>query len=338
MIGNLRKYKDLKSSLGLKMNKHFPLLLSCIIVLSGVIYFYGNPYHTSKSNHSIETGPQTSVTTVSALIATDGVEYQSVRIFGYTSPGATVNATGQNVVDMTVADQDGLFTFPATTIYATTKELCLQAKDTEGRSSQPTCFPIYFSKDLYGIGPVILAPTFTTNKNEFAPNESIKLSGQSIPNRTVRINVNSYGGSTPIAFMPINNDSNQKIRTIQARTNNNGRFNVTTSSAGPQSQKIYSSTQFNGKNSPKSTTLSIRVLPWWLVILRGILAFMHKHALLIAFIIEALIAFLYWIYIHRRTHPLAIYHKKILLHLENKLSKWEPHPIMLKPMSYLKQI
>ena len=310
--------------------KHLPLITVLFIVGLIVMYGYYSPSSYLKSDHSTQTQSQSSQTTISATVAIKGKgKGKQVKIFGFTSPLARVLVTGQAVADSTTSVASGYFSFPATTIYEDTKELCLASHDTDGRTSAPTCFPIYYNEKLYGIGPIILAPTFTTTKSEYAPNEKIQFSGQSIPDRTVRIKMNSEAAGNVLFHMPENNSAINLVSQIEAKTNSQGNFSIDTSSTQPQTQHVYSSTKYQGKNSPKSTTLKIVIIPWWLVILRRFLDLIYKNAILFALIVETLVGLSYLYYLNHRHHPLAIYKQKLLARLGGQIIPYPKRPLAM---------
>lgn len=295
------------------MSDKLTFFVAIIIVILLFSILYKSPYHKSSSIENV---------TVSATISTLGSgKNVSINIFGYTSPIATVNVTGKGVSNSTVADTSGYFSIPNSVIFEDTKEICIYARDKDGRISQNTCIPVYFSTDLKGIGPIILSPTFTVAKREFAPDEKIQFSGQTVPNKTVRINLSSSLESK---------SKNNTIVKYETTSKDDGSFNLTTSSSTPKKQQAYSTTQFDGKNSPKSTTLTIEIIPWWLVILKSFLKIFAKYLLEFALITEIIIALLYYLNFKKRiSHPLAIHQSKSLARINASIVPFDKHSLVV---------
>lgn len=306
------------------MSRYKLLLLTGILLSVPALISYYTPSSQIKSNTGNISQSISGNTTVSLnFMPTDtSLKSASIQIYGYTSPLANVYLSGHGATSTTLAEITGRFVFDNTLIKENIKEICLYAKDTDGRTSQPTCVPIYFDINLKGVGPIILAPTFTVAKSEVAPGEKIIFGGQSIPNRFVRINISENSN------IKGNNSLPNKTQ-IRLNTDNEGLFYFTTQSDTPETKEAYSSTQYDGQNSPKSTTLVVKVLPSWLVLLRNIVRPMASYALELALICEAIIAFLYFIYFRKKTtHPLAIYQDKLISRINNSIATVDKHALL----------
>src|SRR3990167_4007339 len=114
------------------MIKGFTILSVIFVPFILLFLLYPNPKTSHSSEHSEHVVFVKNKTTISATIATQG-EGKAITIFGYTSPHATVTVSGVGIADITLADETGFFRFIQTMVYKNTKEVCLYAKDTDGR-------------------------------------------------------------------------------------------------------------------------------------------------------------------------------------------------------------
>lgn len=290
------------------MNKVITFISVLLVPLFLLVFLYQNPNRTSSI---ARVNPIKLHTKVSATIAILG-DSKYITIFGYTSPNASVTVTATGISDITTADKTGFFRFIQTLVYKSTKEICIHAKDSEGRLTQPTCIPFHFSHTIDGIGPVVLAPTLTVAKGEFLPDEPITYSGQSIPNKNVRLFITSELLKNPlfVSASELNTSPTKKI--IEIMTNDTGRFSLFTKSGKPQTQRIYSGVSYNGSNSPKSTRLTVKILPWWILLLSLLKSFILKYGLELALCFEGLFLLYYIFKKHHNIHAIILRKKQQL--------------------------
>lgn len=122
-------------------------------------------------NHSV---------TVSAAIPEN-----RLTIFGYTSPSSRVEISNPDIFSVTYSGTDGYFIFDRIIVTKNTGEYCLSSKDDSLRATPPLCLPapppINTSTD---IGPIILAPTLSLEKNS---DGQLISSGQSVPDSNLTL-------------------------------------------------------------------------------------------------------------------------------------------------------
>lgn len=214
----------------------------------------------------------------------------SVKIFGYTSPQAEVEVTGPLVYEKTTADNKGSFEFEAVYFANTTSELCLTARDRAKRGSMPVCVPAPdFLSESRAIGPVILPPTITIDKGSFFTNQQTSGTGESMPDTEINVslfrnglfdrNITVYAASVP---------------QYSIKTDQSGYFSFNLPSAGNSLFRLFAQAQFDNSMSPKSNTLTFKVISIWYFI----------KLFLLVLLIAALIA--RYIYKHRNKNSKAL--------------------------------
>jgi len=207
-----------------------------------------------------------------------------LTVFGWTSPQALVELKGQRVSELAIADETGYFYFdrvflpPPKPNYP---EICLSVVDRSSRiSSFPTCLPPLPPKlGEIRAGPVLLPPTLSLEQGEFLPGQQVKATGATFPKSKVKIflaNENFPSNSqktislkpyTPkflYSYIP-------KIAKVYAhflpqyeiQSDEHGNFEFNLPASYPQNWKVYATAEFQGSPSPKSISLSFRVLGWW---------------------------------------------------------------------------
>lgn len=186
-----------------------------------------------------------------------------VTIFGYTSPLSKVELTGINIYAATYSDNTGYFIFDKTILPKNPSELCLQSTDNESRTSSPVCIspPPATNYDT-DIGPILLSPTLSLDKNTINPNSTVISSGQAIPNSPVSI-----------YFYQVNDKAQSFVKEAQAfslpvlttTSDKNGYFSFNLPTSYSSNYRLYATTEFDQNLSPKSNTLLYK-LPsiWWL--------------------------------------------------------------------------
>ena len=120
--------------------------------------------------------------------ATVGKSYLS--IYGYGPINSEVVLKGFGISEKTISDKTGLFRFSS--VYNFTysyPELCIQAVDSEKRTTQPTCIPPLPNDNLtpLEVGPILLSPTLSLSNNKVVTDSESYLSGKTTPNTKVNI-------------------------------------------------------------------------------------------------------------------------------------------------------
>ncbi len=211
--------------------------------------------------------PQSLEITVSATIGEP-----KLTLFGYSSPNSLVQLQGERVAEETIADKSGYFLFDRIFLPLPNPdypELCLNAIDTESRTSFPTCLPaLPLGPYDISIGPVLLSPTISLEKGYFLPEELINAQGLTIPNTQVTIFLANEAGDKKSIFSKI-----QKILSpvvfayslpqYQIKADSQGRFDFNLPTIKQTNWRLFASSQFQGSPSPKSNSLSFKILNWW---------------------------------------------------------------------------
>jgi len=115
-------------------------------------------------------------------------------LYGYTSPLAIVTFEGLGIFDQTTADEKGYFQFNNRFSPFSSREACLSSKDQFGRLSSPLCLPPFPVNYNVSIGPVIMPPTLSLDKQDYFMGDQVILSGQAVPNTDVKLSVFTQDG------------------------------------------------------------------------------------------------------------------------------------------------
>lgn len=231
--------------------RHFLLLgiLGIIIAFTALVV---NVYKPSKSafSISIERNVTASVTIGEPLFV----------LYGYTSPKSIVQLTGNaGVSAQTESEENGYFRFTNVYLLPITTELCLTSIDQSSRTTSPTCisapsFPLKGKE----IGPIILSPTISLGKGQFLPEETVEANGRSIPNTEVDVSLFRAEPTLFERLFPIAFADTLPLYTI--KTDKNGYFSFNLPSATSNTFRLFTQAKFNSSPSPKSNTLTFRVL------------------------------------------------------------------------------
>jgi len=191
-----------------------------------------------------------------------------LTVFGWTSPQALVELKGQRVSELAVADETGYFYFdrvflpPPKPNYP---EICLSVVDRASRiSSFPTCLPPLPPKlGEIRVGPVLLPPTLSLEKGEFLPGQQVKATGATFPKSKVKIFL-ANSASNLVSHLPgVKEAYALFLPQYEIQSDQQGNFEFNLPASYPQKWKVYATAEFQGSPSPKSVSLSFRVLGWW---------------------------------------------------------------------------
>lgn len=230
------------------------------LIFAGLLF--ANPWKDA------EAAPQKDYTYHVTVTATVG--QPKLTIYGYTSPGAKVLLTGKQVADQTTADNDGYFImehvyFPEPKMGY--PEVCLNAVDVRKRISFPTCLPrIPLNIPLeITVGPVLLPPTVSIGKNTLQIGEQVIAKGATFPNSDVIVSMANNEAGTSVLIKKANAFFLPKYETI---SNQSGEFELNLPSVRSSSWRVFATANFQQDYpSPKSNTLSFRVMNWWELVL-----------------------------------------------------------------------
>ena len=289
----------------------------------------------------LPTAPETAVlgkqtnaavsTTVSAWI---GEHY--FNLFGLTSPSALVTIDGAGIFDQTYADKTGYFEFNNRFSPFSPREACLTAKDQFGRLTNPVClapFPIEYNVH---IGPVILPPTVSLNNppsglDYFIGDDTI-LSGQTIPKKT--INLSFFSNEIQPSRLKIGNWKLIKpveafgFPKLQTTSDDKGNFSIGLPSTAAKSYRFFTQVEYRQEASPKSLTLTLKILPVWMIIVNLFLLFLNslKPYILEILILLEISIIIYYFYSHYLSGPKIAKSRALLLREQYPLL-FEQHPL-----------
>lgn len=250
-------------------------------------------------------------------------------LYGYTSPKALVSLNGQGIADQTIANDQGYFEFKNRYLPFSPNEACLTAQDQFGRISAPTCLPPFpKDKNQAIIGPVILPPTISLDKNQYYIGDEIILTGQTKPNSNVILSL--FTESTilsKLAFLsPVNAFSLPKI---EATSDSLGNFSISLPSNQSQNFRLFTQTKFEEKPSPQSILLTIKIYPIWMIIINFfffIFNLIKLRVLELTIVIEFIVLIIYF----QKTlfHPYYLKTRAIILREKNYLISKQPTAII----------
>ncbi len=192
-------------------------------------------------------------------------------LFGYTSPSAEVYFNGQGISDQTVSSRTGYFEFENRFSPFSPREACLSSKDQFGRISSPVCLPPFPVKYNVSIGPVLIPPTVSLDKNVYYMDDEVVLSGQTIPNSEVNLSVFTKQSKIQDLISKIS-----VVRPVEAfsfpdltaKSDSKGNFSISLPSARPESFRLFAQTDFNKQESGESVKLNFQIYPVWMIIVR----------------------------------------------------------------------
>jgi len=229
-------------------------------------------------------------------------------LFGYTSPQAEVTFNGQGIFDQTISDDTGYFELKNRFSPFSPREACLSAKDQLGRLSSSVCLPAFPVKYNVRIGPVLIPPTVSLDKNVYYLDNGVFLSGQTVPNSEVELsmftqnknkfearsmkfetnsnskNSNDQNGFKNLVFNILNIVSGFGFRIsdfrlnkpveafsfpdLTAKTDAQGNFSFSLPSSSPEKFRLFTQVSYNKDLSAESVKLNFQIYPWWMLIIR----------------------------------------------------------------------
>ena len=223
------------------------------------------------------------------------------NLYGYTSPQAVVTIDGQGIYDQSVSDNNGYYQFANRFSPFSPREACLSSKDQFGRVSSSICLPPFPVKYDVNIGPVIIPPTISLDKDVYYIGDKIILSGQTIPNSEVNLSMftkNKTIGDKLLSTSLVKPVDAFTFPNISTKSDNKGNYSLSLPSQISQRYNIFSQTQYQKNSSPNSIKLNFNVYPIWMIILQffGFICSLIKPRLIELSIILELLIVSYFIY------------------------------------------
>lgn len=241
----------------------------------------------------------------------------SLEIFGYGSPKATIVLEGRSIYEETLSNENGYYVFTNARIRIAEQEICLRALTNESASSQPVCLTIPAQKYVK-VGPIILPPIVTMNSLSYVVQDTPIIRGSTTPNSDVTFKFFSTdandSSTTGISLPEINTKSDQ-----------DGTFSLSIPDHIDQRFRFYAQTKVDNIDSGQSTTLTVDILPYWLIIINaciGLLSGLKGYIPGIIILLEA--GFLIWFFLVRKKK------KHELMIIEGNSLLLEEHPLTIK--------
>lgn len=185
-----------------------------------------------------------------------------LSLYGYTSPEAKVLLAGYpSVFSETKAQRNGYFRFTGVFLLPFVKELCLNAIDREDRITNPICIPapsMTFKGNI--IGPVILPPSVSVGKGTFLPGETVEASGESIPESEISVSLFKAEPTLNLFGHLIREVYATTLPSYTIKTDQNGYFSFNLPSTTSNKFRFFSQVKFENSPSPKSNTLTVKIL------------------------------------------------------------------------------
>lgn len=257
-------------------------------------------------------------------------------LFGWTSPFAVVSFDGQGIHDETISDSRGYFEMANRFSPFSPREACLSSKDQFGRISSPVCLPPFPVKYTVSIGPVIIPPTISLDRDIYYLGDQVKLSGQTIPNSTVDLSVFTKNGQNISLVQPVEAFS---FPELAARSDSKGNFSLSLPSSNPKKFRLFAQTDFKKDQSGESIKLNFEVYPVWMVVVRFLLFLLGAlKSRLLEIIIVLELGYLAWFIYSHFLHPeksrAIILRPQEALMVENKpeesIIPYEEPPVLAK--------
>lgn len=244
-------------------------------------------------------------------------------LFGYTSPYALVSFSGLGIFDQTYADEKGYFVFKNRYSPFSPKEACLTAQDQFGRLTSPVCLPPLPTNYDVKIGPVIMPPTLSLDKNDYWIGDQVILTGQTIPNSDINLSLFTENTSYQtidqlISFFPLVKKTYAfSFPKLEIKSDKKGNFSISLPSTSAKKYRFFTQTFYLEKSSPASRKLTVEILPWWMMIIKffGLIIEIIKARLLeFLILIELIFLTIYLLYsrLHHKQLAIVEYEEKMI--------------------------
>jgi hypothetical protein len=263
--------------------------------------------------------------------------YAQYSLFGYTSSYATVNLEGIDLALQTQADKKGYFEFLNFSAPSSIAEFCLNNIDTENLASPPLCVSAPKENTNQKYGPYLLPPTIKVISSSDQENRTNVVAGKTIPGTSVLINAFSDQQNS-LTFIKSAYATNKKV--LKVKTSSDGTYTTDLNIQEPGTVRFFSQSTYQNQKTPKSNTLSISLLSFWLTWLLSLYGFLKNLINLNNIILLQLLAlgYLLWrkmtVSNTKNKRQLMIFEKHYLLHkLPNSLIKKVSWPIVEKKLN-----
>lgn len=186
----------------------------------------------------------------------------SLSIYGYGPGEVEVSLTGIGVSAKVTSEKNGYYRFDR--VYTNTvfyPELCVQAKDDENRVTQPSCIPALPVDTTVPleVGPILLSPTISLDKNNVVVGDTGSVTGLSIPNSEVNVYI-AKDQSRSSGFSLVDTVNAYYIPTYQVQAKDDGSYEFSLPSSDATTYKLFASGRIGEDLTAKSTTLTYSVI------------------------------------------------------------------------------
>jgi len=260
-----------------------------------------------------------------------GGEIQFI-LFGYTSPKGLVTLNGMGIFEQTYADDKGYFQFNRRYSTLSSREACLTTQDQLGRVSSPVCLPPFPLNNDINIGPVIVPPTISLDKNYYYSGDEVILSGQTIPNIEVLFStfIDEKKSLFPVVYA-------YTFPELTTKADNKGNFSLSLPSSSPQFFRLFAQANYKDGISPESIRLNLSILPIWMIVVQfflWLLSLLRPRFLEIVALCEVILLLIYFLrrylhpYVIARNRTLAIRQHYPIVEEELSIVEREEHPLI----------
>jgi hypothetical protein len=226
------------------------------------------PSPTATATPTASPGPSASPTPTPSPTVPGVPVVAKFKIFGYAPSESSVKMNAIAVAEETQAKEDGYFEFTNLsfpTILSSKQgyyypELCFQAIDGEKRITSNVCIPpLPFGITTDAIGPILLSPTLTLDKNIIYEGEFVKASGVTFPNATVNV---SFAREN-IEFLPhlVPEVAAYNLPVLEIKANDKGYFEFNLPNNVTDKWKIFATSIYQESPTAKGNTLTFSVKP-----------------------------------------------------------------------------
>jgi len=221
-----------------------------------------------------------------------------LTIFGYTAPNSPVTAEGVRVIEETQSDELGYFKFNRVWLPGGKVEVCLTSIN-DSIATQPVCLPeLPRGQSEINVGPVLLPPSVSLDKNHLLTGEQVKAQGLAIPNSTVTVYLANNSINSNFKFQISNLVPSAyafSLPQYTLETGPDGRYEFNLPANYPTTWTLHAGADYNGAPTPISNILTFHILTMvqgWLTVfvelLQALWATLHPHLVEILIGIEAL--------------------------------------------------
>lgn len=277
------------------------LLLPSLLVFILMLATFNRQYRQGTNILGSSQKKLASSVVVSAFIG----EYHFC-LWGFTSPRALVTLEGMGIFDQVYADGKGYFIFENRFSPFSPREACLTAKDQFGRLSSPLCLPPFPTVRDVTIGPVVLPPTISFDKNDYFMGDEVALSGQTIPGANIDMSMFAEDDNNLSHYLTkvINSAFTSFVRPVNALTfprlqtvaDKQGNFSISLPSADPEKFRLFVQADYQKSISPRSIVLNVQIMPIWMIVVKLLILLwsgMQSHLLDLIIAVDVLIILIY---------------------------------------------